>query len=68
MRQRANASNIYWGFVLLAFGGLFLLRNLDIIDFQFAMRTYWPLILIVVGLSIIIKSLSKKQQQSNENS
>ncbi len=59
--KRDQTSNVYWGAILVVAGGLFLLRNLDIIDFEFTIRTYWPVILIVIGLSIVVKSINKKQ-------
>jgi lia operon protein LiaF len=68
MSKKNSTSEIYWGIVMVVFGGLFLLRNFDIIDFSFAIRTYWPVILIVVGLSIVVKSMSRRQPKNNENS
>ena len=60
--ERSRVSKAYWGIIFIVFGGLFLLRNLGYIDFTFTMRRHWPVILIVVGLSIIVKSLVNKQQ------
>ena len=52
-------SGVYWGIILVVIGGLFLARNLGYIDFQFTMRRYWPLILVLIGLSVVVKSLAK---------
>lgn len=62
MRKHEDAtSKIYWGFVLIVIGGLFLARNLGYIDFQFTMKRYWPLFMIILGLSVVVKSISRKQ-------
>lgn len=42
------------GYVLLAIGGAFLLMDLNIIP-GFDLRTWWPLILVAVGVSYILK-------------
>ncbi len=39
------------GFLLIAIGGIFLLDSLDVMDFGHFMREWWPIILILVGLS-----------------
>jgi predicted membrane protein len=40
----------YFGLVLVAVGGGFLLDQLDLIDFGEIFSTWWPLIIILVGL------------------
>ena len=58
-QQRQGACGPGWfggalvGFVFMAFGLLFLLRNLDIIYFDNIWQ-YWPVILIVIGASKLI--------------
>jgi predicted membrane protein len=47
--------NVFWGIILIIFGVLFLLDNMDVIDFAEAIRTYWPVLLILWGLSILLK-------------
>ena len=47
--------NIFWGIVLVAFGILFLLDNLDVVDFQHAVRTYWPVLLVLWGINILMR-------------
>jgi predicted membrane protein len=46
-------SGMFWGFILILFGLLFLLDNFYYIDFGDVVSTYWPLILVVIGLKII---------------
>jgi hypothetical protein len=46
--------NIFWGVLLVAIGGLFILDNLDLINFSFsALVGLWPLLLVVWGISIL---------------
>jgi len=55
-----SGHSVFWGIVLLVLGVLFLLGNLDIMYFDFwdFIGDWWPVILIVVGLSIIFKRKS----------
>jgi predicted membrane protein len=48
--------NIWPGLILLILGILFLLNNLEMMSFGYIARTYWPLILILIGLSMLIRS------------
>jgi len=57
------SDNIFWGLVMVVVGGLFLARNLGYIDFHFTIKTYWPLILIFIGLSVVLKSFGKNGQK-----
>lgn len=43
------------GYILLALGGAFLLMDLNIIP-GFSIRTWWPIILVAVGVSYILKA------------
>lgn len=46
--------NIFWGIVLIAIGVMFILKNLDIINFNwFMLFQLWPLILVFWGISLI---------------
>jgi len=56
-----SAKDIYWGSVLIVVGAIFLAKNLGYIDFYFSMRTYWPLILILIGVSVLINSWLHKR-------
>ena len=48
-------NNLFLGFVLITFGILFLLNNLDVADFGDLIHDYWPLIIIFWGLSMLIR-------------
>ncbi len=43
------------GLILIVLGLLFLLDNMGYIDFGDIMSTYWPLILVLVGIRIILR-------------
>ncbi len=46
--------NIFWGVILITLGALFILKNLDIIYFNwYAIFRLWPLLLILIGISIL---------------
>jgi predicted membrane protein len=47
--------NLYWGIILVGLGILLLLDNLEIADFHEVLKTYWPLLIIVWGASILMR-------------
>jgi lia operon protein LiaF len=47
--------NVFWGVVLILFGVLFLLDNMDLLDFGRVFRTYWPALLVLWGMSILFR-------------
>jgi predicted membrane protein len=47
--------NLFWGFILVLFGFLLLLDNMGIADFGDMIHQYWPLILILWGISILTR-------------
>lgn len=47
--------NYYWGFLLMGFGFLMLLDNLDVMEFGDVISNFWPLLLILWGVSILIR-------------
>lgn len=49
-------NNLFIGFVFITFGLLFLLDNLGIADFGDVIHDFWPLIIIVWGLSILMRN------------
>jgi len=61
--HRQNPDRIFWGVVFVLFGGLFLARNLGYIDLHYTMRTYWPVLLILFGFNIILKSYWRNRQE-----
>ena len=47
--------NLFWGSVLILFGLGILLDNLGVLDFEQMFRDFWPLLLILWGVSVIVR-------------
>ena len=58
---KRTTKDLYWGAILVVVGGLLLARNLGYIDFHFSLRLYWPVILILIGIAILINSSMQKK-------
>jgi predicted membrane protein len=58
--MRINTSNLFWGLLLIAVGVIFLLDNRGVVDAVYILRTYWPLVLIVLGLAMLLGSTRRK--------
>lgn len=57
MSQLRNyQGRIFAGLVIIAIGVIFLLANMDRLDFGDFISTYWPMILIVIGISHLLTS------------
>src|SRR5688500_18832907 len=57
MRRRCGSGGgppVFFGVVLLALGGLFLLDNLNIVESRSVWRSFWPLLLIAWGASRLL--------------
>jgi predicted membrane protein len=50
-----NNSSFWGGIILLALGALFLLDNMHVLDFGEFFSNFWPLILIIIGINLIMK-------------
>ncbi len=49
-----KTSNVFWGVILILLGSLFILDNLDIVDFAWhSIWRLWPVVLVLWGVSII---------------
>ena len=60
-----NSNRFFWGAIFILIGALFLARNLGFINLHYTFRTYWPLIIVIVGVNILVKSL--RRQRRNED-
>ncbi len=56
MSASKNQGRIFWGLLLIVLGGLFLLHQMDRIDFGDLMGRYWPVVFILLGLSILLSN------------
>ncbi|MDP2915398.1 MAG: DUF5668 domain-containing protein [Candidatus Aminicenantes bacterium] len=54
--HRNYQSRIFWGLILIIVGALFLADRMGGFDFGTMIGTYWPVIFIILGLSILIGS------------
>ena len=54
-----RSHKVFWGAAFVLFGILFLLRNLGYLDMHETIRTYWPVVLIVIGINIVVKSMPR---------
>ena len=53
--------SLFWGAIILVLGMLFLLRNFGWqINIWHLLGTYWPLILVYIGIKNIYLNLSKR--------
>lgn len=63
MDSQTNKPAYFWGIVLIAFGLLFLLNNINVLDFGNLIFDYWPVFIILIGVYIIIKNKSCSKAQ-----
>jgi len=54
VRRQIDGDQIFWGLFLVAAGTFLLLGRLGIADFSWTMRRYWPLIVVIVGVSKLL--------------
>jgi lia operon protein LiaF len=62
MSQSGNNSGLFWGVMIIIFGVLFLLDNFYIISFGNFISTYWPLILVAIGIKILLDYRRQKTE------
>jgi lia operon protein LiaF len=53
--QKRNQGAFFWGAVLIIIGILLLLDNLRIVYMDYLLENFWPLLLVVVGVYLIVK-------------
>jgi hypothetical protein len=52
---------LFLGFALMVLGLLFLLDHLSVLSFSTAVRTFWPLILIWIGVSRLLGQVGRSR-------
>ncbi len=55
----STGGRYFWGAMMILFGMLFLLDNLNVLDFGEVMHNFWPLILVAIGAKIILMRKSR---------
>jgi predicted membrane protein len=58
MTARMTSSRIFWGLLLIVLGALFLLDQMDQLDFGDLFSRYWPAVFILIGISILLNKAS----------
>jgi predicted membrane protein len=58
-------NNLFLGIILITFGVFFLLDNFGVADFGDLIHDYWPLLIIVWGLSILLRYRSEPGSPAN---
>lgn len=53
-RKRIDGDQIFWGLFLVAAGIFLLLGRLGIADFSWTLRKFWPLIVVIIGISKLV--------------
>ncbi len=56
MTENKNQGRIFWGILLIVLGVLFLLDQMDKLDFGDLVGRYWPVIFILIGISILLSN------------
>lgn len=53
--KNKNNMNFLFGFLLIAMGTYFMLGEFDLLPYWFKLKKLWPLVLVVIGLTILFK-------------
>jgi hypothetical protein len=53
-RRHIDGDQIFWGLFLIAAGMFFLLSRLGIADFSWTIRNFWPLFVVIIGVSKLV--------------
>ncbi len=53
-----QAGSVFWGIVLMALGGILLMANFEVISYD-AIWDYWPVVVILIGIKLIIDYFRK---------
>ncbi len=59
--EPVRSGSIFWGIVLIVLGGLLLMANYQIIDYNL-LFDFWPLIIIVIGLKFVVDYVSAEKK------
>lgn len=55
-RRRPEKDSPLWGAILIGVGVLFLLDQFEMLDFGYIFERFWPVLIIVLGAQILIRS------------
>jgi len=57
-----TSRRFFWGIIMILFGVIFLLDNLNMLDIGDLLHNFWPLILVAIGVKIIMTRKSPNQE------
>lgn len=58
-----NSGSLMIGLILIAFGAIFLLDNLGYVDSEYVFENFWPLVLVFIGLSMLLRRPRRFRQE-----
>jgi hypothetical protein len=61
--EALKSGSVFWGVVLLLFGGILILANFEVISYD-TVWDFWPLAVIVIGIKLIVDYYTKSKQES----
>jgi len=64
MASESKSSGMVWGAILILIGVLFLFQNFDMLDIGDIISTFWPLILVAIGLKILYDRKSANEDDT----
>ena len=68
MSNHSSATHrVLWGILIIFIGLIFLLNNFDLFDMGDFFGTFWPIILIIVGIKIILGRKKNEDPIKNLN-
>lgn len=64
--SKSKSRELFWGLLLISLGAIFLLDKLDIMEVGDFFRIFWPVILIVIGLKLILNRNANGSAESSK--
>ncbi len=64
--SKSKRGELFWGFLLISLGVIFLLDKLDVMDVGDFFSTFWPVVLIVIGFRLILNKNAGGSSKSNK--
>ena len=64
MADKNKSGGMVWGAILILIGVLFLFQNFNVLDIGDIISTFWPLILVAIGLKILYDRKSANDDEA----
>lgn len=65
--KNSNNMAYLFGFLLIAMGTYFLLQEFDLVPYWFRLKKLWPLVLVLIGLTILLKGKNKLEPKDKQD-